>query len=316
MATPNRFELEQWGRQAARAYLDDGVPLNNSIAKVASMQGFTRHHVERVVQSANQIVNGLIVKEAKVNKTEPRLAFDRANSDAVMEKMAKSAPEEKARMAKQASRLDDLYRLPKSGSMEKTASVDVLEGMFPGESQDPFDAQRGPIPEGLGHAFLFNREAAENMAKIASYDYIKVAVDELEHVLQRSRTDAALLIDVGAFGLDKMAELIDREILNKTHPEHLKAWTKHAELSDDVQSTVERMIDDRVEKLAVYVPKDAPAMPDAFVVNREHPLMKVAGELEQVAKNKATQDAMTSQVEDAIAAAKGALRDAALEQTG
>jgi hypothetical protein len=317
MATPNKFELEQWGQKAARAYLGGGVPLNTTIAKIASDQNFTREHVDRVVQSANQLTNGYITKKAKDLNKDPRLKFDRADSARIMQKLGGDGRESKRRVSKHAKVLDDLFSMPQRDDLEKTASVNAMNYSMPiDEVRDPYVDQRGPVPDDLGHAFIFDREAAECIAKVASYDHVKIAVDELESVLRQARTDAALLIDVGAFGLAKMAEVIDQQLLNKVHPETIKEWTKHASISKDTAETVCEMVGDRVEKLAVYVPKDAPEMPEAFLVNPDHPLIKVAGELDGTVAKQAAQADIVTKVEGAIVSAKACLRDAAIDQAG
>jgi len=49
--SPEKFS--EWGHQASREYLENGVPLNKTISKLAGDNGLTPQQISRVVESAN-----------------------------------------------------------------------------------------------------------------------------------------------------------------------------------------------------------------------------------------------------------------------
>lgn len=310
MVARNRFELEQWGKTAAKAYLDGGVSLNTTIAKIASRERFTDEQVDRVVHMANSYTNGMLVKEAKAKKEDPRISFDMASADDVKSSLGGQA--KTAAAVEQAYALDQLFTPPdRSAPRVKLAADGAMEDAFPMEKvADPQEGNRRAIPEGLGRAFLFEREAAVGVAKVANISQIQDAISELEQVKHQARMDAATMVNRVEAGFDKMSALVDRELLGKAHPIHLKEWAKHAKLSDEVQSALLEMIDDRVEFLQLSFPKEAAPLPEVFLVNRDHPLIEASTSVEKVASERGAQGSVISEVEDAIKAAKTCLREA------
>jgi hypothetical protein len=72
-----------WGKQAAKRYIENGVPLADSISKTASAQGLNPDEISRVVEAAN-----LEVFDHKLKTADNRaFEFDVANRDEVIQNL-------------------------------------------------------------------------------------------------------------------------------------------------------------------------------------------------------------------------------------
>jgi len=309
MVTPNRFELEQWGQRAARAYLDTGVPLNETIVKIASSQKLNENHIERVVQAANSFTNGLVVGEKRASKEDPRVSFEMAETDSVMRSINGSSPASHRRKVAQDSVLDQLFRPPDRTSKVASCSNGVDD--FPMEmARDPFEGMRRPVETArpLSHGFIFDKDAAVETAKIADYATLSAAVDDIDMFVRHARTKAAFLIDSADFGMKSLTDEVDKQLLNNEHPETIKAWSKHAGLSDDTVRGIEVVVDDRFEKLCL-TKFASPDVPEVFIANPDHPLKAAAEHLEKVAEARSIAAKIVDRAEDALLTAKKSLKE-------
>ena len=82
----NEFSLKMHAMQAGDQFLESGVPLNDSIAKIASATRLAPNEIFNVASMANHHVNQALLKKADQKLFE----FDLARFDKILEKLGSS----------------------------------------------------------------------------------------------------------------------------------------------------------------------------------------------------------------------------------
>lgn len=90
----NKQEFERLGKEASRKYLEDNIPLNETITKLAKEYGLNRDQISRVVENANVETHLNLYKEAE----DKYIEFDTADVGDVVSNMEFSIEKDAALM--------------------------------------------------------------------------------------------------------------------------------------------------------------------------------------------------------------------------
>lgn len=119
----NKFEIEMFAKRAAQDLLEHGRDLNDSILEIAGVNDMSREQVKRIVEAANTVANGELVKRAKVTGNDPRVSFKLADSTEVFSRMIAATPEAKFAALQSEEKLASMFKVPVvKPVIEKTAA--------------------------------------------------------------------------------------------------------------------------------------------------------------------------------------------------
>jgi hypothetical protein len=265
----NRFELESFGKMAADAYLDQDVDLNTSIMKMAQDNGFNNHQIERVVENANILVNGTLVKQARSDDGDPRVSFPLADSAEIKTRL--NAGVHKIAEMRKVAAVQNLFTVPRR-------QENVIERVLGKMASDPYASQ----PKSIDHveaAGWFVREP-EKMAKIAgrvTTATLSLACQTLEDMKQRALTDhslAKVAMDESEAGL---RQEINDQLLSGMSPATVRAVVKSADLDDKTAPYVDGLVTKVAAGLRMREGQSAFGTRD--LVNKNHPLITKAAEV-------------------------------------
>lgn len=291
----NRFELEDFARRAAQAYLQGGEDLNDSITKIARENEFTSHHVDRVVQTANTMVNGALVKQAKDENADPRISFELAKSEEVVRRLA-SGQDKLAELRREAEVID-LFTV-------KKASVDtsaVVDGVLGKTAADPY-ANHAQSLDHMDLTKLFVKNAADDTAKNADAQTIGRVCQNLESLEKQAKIDHSAAKNAMLDAEDDLRSEIHDQILVGMAPATVRDVIKHAELDEDVAKAIDQLITKVAADLQVREGKSA--FCDRSLVNKHHPLIDKAASV----KGKINEAVRVGKGLSKIAAARAAAR--------
>lgn len=271
----NRFELEAFARSAADAFHSGGVDLNDTITKIAHENGFTEHHVQRVVENANILVNGELVKTARARGDDPRIAFPLADSAEIWRRVSGGETRDKVAEARKEAEVFELFSV-------KAASPDpdrVIDGVFGPPARDPFaDHAVSRDHMSLAGDFVKSAEVAEAKAKNTDAATLSLVSQTLDALAGRARTDS----EVAKVAMEQAENELLVEITNQIMSEGLSPAT----VRDVIKAA---SLDGRVAEVCDRLVTKAAALGDVregvsdfgadAIINTNHPLIVKAASL-------------------------------------
>ena len=266
------FELEQFGKTAAKEYLQHQVPLNDTITKIASANDLNKDQINRVVEFANisthvSLFDKQAEKYVEFETAEPaKITTDlRKQAEDAMQKLVPITPKS----------LQDYYDAPTNAegisenhiNIYKTAEKDLDMGEGAEAPVAPSHMDGGES-EGTPYAGL---APAQQIALKKQLEQIKMR--------QEQNKDKSILLDAQyKTAQTKLAQAIRQEILENgtsfydiVHAVH----TKYASVA------VDQALMDSKESL----PKNTSFEKTANVhysTEDNHPILKIAAEINQV----------------------------------
>lgn len=189
-------ELRKRAQSAATKFLDDGTPLNDTIAAMVDPDELTDHHIARICEMANHDTRGRMFKDKDVDQS--RVVFPAAKSVEIIKITRK--PEVAMNIEKEASAAPSAFSIPDEyfqspyqviagatyqpeSFMEKTASartdvmrsqLDVIEREYEKIAAEArgdlrvFGAARADFFKQAGHDLRFGRATPEQIVAMAA----------------------------------------------------------------------------------------------------------------------------------------------------
>lgn len=274
MTSFNKYELELFSKKAADAFLREGTDLDDSITKLARENGFTEHHVDRVAQKANSMVNGELVKSARDTKNDPRISFKLASAESVKSRL-RGDDEKKASLLKKAeAELHAAFTLPKK-AVDKVATV---TGTFGDLAGDPLALAPESIdPDELVRAYVKEAHVASAVAPKLSSATLGLACQTLETLCAQAVTDSSLAKLAAESAEAQIADQVQELLLSGHSPATLRDVVrvgvgdgKLASYVDGVITSVGAEIQAREGKSAFVA---------GSLVNNSHPLLAKIAEV-------------------------------------
>ena len=264
----NRFELENFARSAADAFLQGGADLNDSITKLAQENEFTTHHVDRVVQNANIFVNGALVSKARESGDDPRVTFPLAKS-AEISKRIESGTEKVASLRKEAEVID-LFTVRKQAS-DHSAILDRTIGKM---APDPYSS----MPQSVDHVKLASDFVTGNAdASKADAASIGLACQTLENLEHRALTDHSLTKEAMDMSEGVLCQEIHLQLMEGNSPATIRDVIKQAGLEPFVAEAMDKLVTKVAASIAAR--EGTSQVTDGSLINREHPLIKKASKV-------------------------------------
>jgi hypothetical protein len=265
----NRFELENFARSAADAFLQGGADLNDSITKLAQENEFTTHHVDRVVQNANIFVNGALVSKAREGGEDPRVTFPLAKS-AEINGRVHSGGSEKIASARKEAEVIDLFTVRKQASDHGA----LLDGTVGKMAPDPYASMAKSVDHvKLASAFV-NGDADASKTDAAS---LSLACQTLENLEHRALTDHSLAKEAMDMSEGVLCQEIHLQLMDGNSPATVRDVIKQAELEPFVAEAMDKLVTKVAASIAAREGKSA--VTDGSLINRDHPLIKKASKV-------------------------------------
>jgi hypothetical protein len=238
MANFNRYELESFAKRAAEAYLIGDKPLNDSICKIASDYSLNQDQIQRIVENSNTLVNGKLVKKARLEKSDPRVAFGRAETKEILANLKSNSSSAKSDELRKNAEFSEMFKVA-----EPTFDHDAVLNKTLGPMVEDY---RGAQPVEVNpHDLAIDYVGGGELSKVASglhHHSIKLACDRLEEVMIMAREKRAAAMHRAEI---KSAELRDR-ISNQFHmgtsPATLRDVVKHACANPHIAQIADSMI--------------------------------------------------------------------------
>lgn len=259
----NRFELENLGKTAAQAYIHGGAKLNDTIAKLARDNDLSRHQIARVAESANILVNGALVSQARENGRDPRVTFPLADASAI-----NPHPEvDKAAELRKTAEVAELFRV--RGPLDRPRIVDGVFGKLAADPMAGYAVSRDHMA--MAADFVKNAADAEARAPTTTAATLSLVCQTLDHLRQTALTDHNLAkeaADGAEYGL--RAEIND-QLLSGLAPATARSVIKAAGLD----ATTAKYVEGLVTKIAsnLRLREGHSAFGAGAVVNAGHPLI-------------------------------------------
>jgi hypothetical protein len=267
MANFNKYELESFAKRAADAYLRESKPLNDSITKMASDMGLNQDQVQRIVENSNILVNGTLVKRARLEKSDPRITFERASGSVVKEAMDASGDRAMAKQAQAGREFASMFKVAEA-KVDNEALLDKVIGPM---TPSHYGTQSVEVdPNDLAIDYVGGQGLAKSAEAISTHS-IKLACDRLEAVMIKAREKRAHVL----FAAEKTGADLKDEIRNHlasgVTPATLRDVVKHAGIDGYMQQIADIMISD-VAKIAELREGDS-TIGEYTLVNTDHPIL-------------------------------------------
>lgn len=262
----NRFELENYAQSAAGLFVNEGVDLNDTITKQAEENGFTPHHVDRVVQNANIFVNAALVKEARDKGQDPRVSFPLAKSDEIQRRLNGPAAHEE-RLQKEAQVID-LFTVRKQ-AVDRSTLLDNTVGKT---APDPYAKLARSVDHvKLASSFVNAPDDAVEDAKTVDASSLSYACQALENLQHRALTDSNLAKNAMDIAATDLQSEIQNQILCGAAPATVRDVVKQAGLDENTAVFVDKLI----TKVAagIQAREGKSAFVHGSLVNKQHPLI-------------------------------------------
>lgn len=274
MTSFNKYELELFSKKAADAFLRDGTELDDSITNLARENGFTEHHVDRVAQKANSMVNGELVKSARDAKSDPRVSFKLASAESVKSRLRGDDGKSASLLKCAEAELQAAFTLPKRAA-DKTATV---TGTFGARAADPLSGAPESIdPDELVRAYVKEADVASAVAPRLSSATLGLACQTLDTLCAQAVTDSSLAKLAAEGAEQQILDQVQELLLSGYNPATLRDVVrvgvgdgKLASYVDGVISAVGAEIQAREGKSS-FVP--------GSTVNGSHPLLAKIAEV-------------------------------------
>jgi hypothetical protein len=261
----NRFELENFARSAADAFLQGGADLNDSITKLAQENEFTSHHVDRVVQNANIFVNGALVSKAREHGDDPRVTFPMAKSAEIQNRL--NGGQEKIASARKEAEVIDLFTVSKQASDHQA----ILDGTVGKMAPDPYGSMAQSVDHVKLAAEFVNGHPDASKVDAASLSLVCQTLENLEH---RALTDHSLAKEAMDLSEQTLCEEIYTQLMEGNSPATVRDVIKQAELDPGVAEVVDKLVTKVAASIAAR--EGTSAVTNGSIINREHPLIKKA----------------------------------------
>jgi hypothetical protein len=263
----SKYDLEDFAKLAAKAYLDDGQDLNETITKLARENVLNSNHVDRVVQNANILVNGSLVKQALDGGRDPRIKFDKANSHAVARILSGDTVKEASAVRRE--------KLASMFSVEPEKSRSVIDEVVGLQAPDPYSGHAKSVDH-VELAELYIKEP-EKVASISG-KLTSATIGLAHQTLETLESEARRRHDLDKMAMDE-AEIsirneIHDQILNGSNPATIRDVVKTAEMDLRMKKTMDSMISKVASDLRSK--EGASTFVDGSGVNANHPLIKKA----------------------------------------
>jgi hypothetical protein len=299
----NKYELELFSKQAADAFVRDGVDLDDTITSQALENGFTDHHVDRVAQKANSFVNAALVKNARDDRSDPRVSFKLASAESIKSRAkgghAKVA--EDGRQARQALR--SLFTVQRA-AVDKTAAVRSAFGDTP---RDPMAGERWSLDsDELAEAYVKQAHVAGVVASRSDVETVNGAFLVLDTMAKQARMDARAAQMNAETAEGEIFDEIKELILNGHNPATLRDVVCVGVGDEKLAAYVDGMITAAGAELGAregrssFVPGSA--------VNSGHPLLSKISHVLQILEKRAHVDRARDRLIKAAEAAAADLR--------
>jgi len=261
-ASLNRFELEAMSKIAAQAYLDGNRPLNQEIAKIAGENDLSEEQIKRVVEGANTLVNGALVVRARDEGGDPRVTFDRADSQKIAGLMDTGTMEAEA-LRKQAE-ISGLFSVEPE---VKTADLDRTVGKT---ADDPY----ADIPKSVDHMKLATDLLAGQDPGSVTTASLSMARQVLEDLRHQATSDLSLAKEAMFASETGLRQQINDLLLTGTSTATVRDVIKHAGLDDKTSNYVDGLVTKVAAGLSAR--EGQSSLIDGSIVNKNHPLVSGA----------------------------------------
>lgn len=298
MTSFNKYELELFSKKAADAFLRDGVDLDDSITTMARENDFTEHHVDRVAQKANSMVNGELVKSARDSKSDPRISFKLASAVSVKSRIRGDDVKQASALKQAEAQLQAAFTMPKK-AVDKTATIN---GLFGEKPADPLAGSPQSIdPDDLVRAYVKEASVASAVAPRLSSATLGLACQTLESLAAQAVSDSSLSKLAADDAEQQICDQVQELLLSGNTPATLRDVVrvgvgdgKLASYVDGVISHVGSQVQAR-EGRSSFTP--------GSLVNSSHPLLAKIAEITPILDRRRQTDAVRAKIASAVSAA-------------
>jgi hypothetical protein len=162
----DKSQLEQWGEIASAKFLESGIPLNDSIIKIASDNMLNAEQVKRIAEFANITTNLSMFEKA----ADKRFTFTQADAKAISERVSNTSEKTASPSGIYATAPDDFRNRSDYFNMTKEASPSELK-------EDAASEDANYLLDLLGKTEIAAQEIG--FKKLASEGSIMAAEDSL-----------------------------------------------------------------------------------------------------------------------------------------
>lgn len=208
MAQLTKFEIEMFAKRAAQEFIEHNRDMDDAIFEYAGANDLNREQIKRVVEAANTMANGELVKRAKASGGDPRVSFKLADSTRVFSRMIAESPEAKVAHERKVSTLSAMFVVPETKPQrEKVAS-----------------APRAKMSEMSGPELAAAYVRGENVeGQMFTVGQLADACDDLARLQAVSSEKWAALAEAEESVLRDLARAVDDELHSGTSPATIKA---------------------------------------------------------------------------------------------
>ena len=291
----NRFELENMGKIAAMAYLKKGANLNDTIMDMAKNNDFTDHQVCRVVENANILVNGALVKKAREEKSDPRVTFKMAEAHEIIDEL-KNGQRKEAVDRQRVNEIRGMFHVKKAAA-EPVAIFDDV--------RDPYANE----PQSFDHM-----ELARKLVSGEKHDLEKMSWPTLSltnQTLESLHKLASDKVEVMRLEMDDLEKRLKNEICDEMLSGHNTATIRDVVKMARLENIVERYVDETITKVACDI--DTVEGKSRFsdttdTINDNHPIFKTALAIEKRLDSSLKANVTRQKIAKAIKVVKSAMK--------
>jgi len=283
MAHVTKYDIDMFAARVTNDFVSAGVPLNDSIAKIAVDNGLNREQVRRIVQSANVLANTALVKQARASGSDPRIHFAMASDGGVFSRMHGQHAMAKAAHDRRREEFIDMFSVPaRSPAMEKTAK------------EEPFQADPGVTsltPFELASAYLGADNAPLEKEAMITPGLMDMVIADIENIESMSIDRVSSVANSIEHLESSLRSSISDEIRSGIGPMVLKQAILSYPSCEESTKTAMRIVDEQAEALRV-TPRMA-ALESGDMIDPRHPVItgmhKIGSEMRELVKAQATQ---------------------------
>jgi len=303
MSSFNRFELDGFAKRAAGAFCQGSMPLNNTIASIAEDQGLNPDQVQRVVESANALVNGWAVKQARDGGSDPRVTFERADSEAILEAIRASGMPAKIAADRQRAQVEDMFTV-KEGAVD---GMSVMDAVLPAVD-NPYGSRPMDVnPEALAIDYCGAQELRKHADGISIHS-LERACEVLDEVRKHARIENANIHESADNLHARLRENIHEQLMNGVSPASVRDAVKKAGLDPKLRIAVDEVI--TKQAMASEIPEGVSEITDQTIIETGHPLFKSLRDAGGLSKNASKAFGAESKIASAYRLARSDLNDA------
>lgn len=304
MVTFNKYELEGFAKRAADAYLGSGVSMNNTITSLAEDQGLNPEQVQRVVENANTLVNGQLVKRARSEGGDPRVSYERASADDILSSLNEKSAATKTASARREVQTDQMFQV-KEAQVDKTALLDAMFGPMPDSPYGPQPAEVDPDLLAMDYA---GKQIMRKSASGISISSLSRACEVLDETRRHARfKHASLRHEAELLGAQIRTE-VHAQLMNGVSPATMREIVKKAGLEQKLEATLNTIIN--VQAKIAGAREGTSAIGDKTIIDTRHPFFAKLSEASDKARAAAQSNQAESKLANAYRLARADLNDA------